>query len=102
MQDNSGISRPDGAKQECLGLSLASECSSTQANGCRTGLNWTDLMQVENGGPGESPGRLEAIERAKARIAARYEAVGFKKAKGTNASKPKVTVSRDKVRKAGW
>ena len=102
MQDNSGMSRPDGVKQGSSKLSMDNGCSSTQANGCKTGLNWTELLMPENNGPGESPGRSEAIERAKARIAARYEAVGFKKAKGTSTAKPKVTVSRDKVRKAGW
>ena len=62
---------------------MASECSSTQANGCKKGLNWTDLMRVENGGPGESPGRLEAIERALKAIEKRYEMNGMKRAKGS-------------------
>lgn len=80
-QENSGISRPDGAKQECSGLSLGNECSSTQANGCKNGLNWTELMKVENGGPGESPGRSEAIERSKARIRQRHVMRDLKRGK---------------------
>ena len=102
MQDNSRMSRFDGATQDSSGLSTGRDYFSTQASTCKTGLNWTELVRQENGGPGESPGRLEAIERTKARTAARYEAVGFKKAKGTSTAKPKVTVSRDQVRKAGW
>ena len=65
-------SRPGGVKQEHSRLLQDSECSSNQANDCRKGLNWTDLMRVEKGGPGESQGRLEAIERAKARIRQRH------------------------------
>ena len=62
------VSSFDGARQDCSELSMDSGYSSTQANGCKTGLNWIELMRVESGGPGESPGRSEAIERAKARI----------------------------------
>ena len=35
----------------------------------RGGLRWEYLLQPENGGPGESPGRAEAIVRAQARSA---------------------------------
>ena len=33
------------------------------------GANWTWLLAPANGGPGESPGRAEAVERAKQRSA---------------------------------
>ena len=62
---------------------MDSVCSSTQANECKTGLNWTELMKAENGGPGESPGRSEAIERALKAIAERYAMNGMKRAKGS-------------------
>ena len=33
------------------------------------GVDWTWLLAPANGGPGESPGRAEAVERAKQRSA---------------------------------
>ena len=33
------------------------------------GANWAWLLAPANGGPGESPGRAEAVERAKRRSA---------------------------------
>ena len=33
------------------------------------GVNWAWLLAPANGGPGESPGRAEAVERAKQRSA---------------------------------
>lgn len=71
--------KSDGAKQGRSGSSMGSGYSSTQANGCKRGLNWTDLMRVDHGGPGESPGRLEAIEGAKARIRQRHVMRAFKR-----------------------
>ena len=65
-------------------------------------LNWTELLKVENGGPGESPGRERAIAEAREVTAARYAAGGFKKARGSSKAKPVKTVSRQQVRKAGW
>ncbi len=58
-------------------------------------MNWTQLLAQ---GPGESPGRGQAIERARARTAARYaESGGPKRAKGS--SKAKVTkVKRSQLR----
>ena len=59
-------------------------------------MNWTQLLAQ---GPGEPPGREQAIEGAKARTAERYaECGGPKRAKGS--SKAKVTkVSRSQLRK---
>ena len=47
----------------------------------RPGLHWAELLKPENGGPGESPGRAEAIERAKARSQERAAAKLVKKKK---------------------
>lgn len=65
-------------------------------------LDWTKMLSKEAGGPGESPGRDEAIESAKQKTAERYAIRGFKKAKGSKKAKPKLTVSRAQIRKAGW
>lgn len=73
-----------------------------QSKNAGRGLNWSELLSPNNGGPGDSPGRAKAIELAEAKTAERYAAGKFKKAKGSTASKPKATVSRDQVRKAGW
>jgi hypothetical protein len=59
-------------------------------------MEWVTLLKQ---GPGEPPGRAEAIERAKAKTAARYKGAGPKRAKGS--SKTKVTkVSRSQLRKS--
>jgi len=54
------------------------ECASgaaQQASGnTRFGLRWAELLKPSNGGPGESPGRTEAIERARARSQGRSAA----------------------------
>ena len=94
----------DGAAREVSGLSEECGCGKDQKRSRSTsgGLKWSELLLPENGGPGESPGRNGAIERAKARTAERYALHGKKKAKGSSASEPKATVSREKVRKAGW
>ena len=34
-------------------------------------LNWAELLKPENGGPGESPGRAEAVQQALAAAAER-------------------------------
>ena len=58
-------------------------------------MNWTQLLAQ---GPGDSPGREQAIAKAKARTQARYaECGGPKRAKGS--SKTKVTkVKRSQLR----
>ena len=61
-------------------------------------MDWTAMLAT---GPGESPGRAEAIAKAQQRTAARYAAQGgMKRARGS--SKGKVTkvprsVTRSKV-----
>ena len=94
----------DGAARERS--TLSEECGSgTDRDRSRSGrgsLNWTELLKVENGGPGESPGRERAIAEAREVTAARYAAGGFKKARGSSKAKPVKTVSRQQVRKAGW
>ena len=90
------------AAKECSGSSMADESGSSQVNQYEKTSKWTRLLMPENGGPGEPPGREEAIAEAKALTAERYELHGKKKAKGSSASKPKATVSREKARKAGW
>lgn len=34
-------------------------------------MNWTELLKPENGGPGESPGRDEAVRYAREAVAER-------------------------------
>ena len=94
----------DSAAKAVSTCSTEQECGQgeAQSRNTRSALNWNELLLPRNGGPGESPGRSLAIERARARTKARYEAGGFKRAKGTAKSKPKATVNRDQVRKAGW
>ena len=38
-----------------------------QLRSMRQGLQWEEMLKPSNGGPGESPGRAEAIVRARAR-----------------------------------
>lgn len=82
-----------------------SECGGVQAASKRprNGLNWSELLKPGNGGPGESPGRERSVAMAIAASKARYARQGgVKRARGTSKAKPKVTVNRDQVRKAGW
>ena len=92
-----------GAAKEASELS--EECVSgrgqKRSRNLSTGLNWNELLSPERGGPGDSPGRSLAIEKAKQRTAERYATKGRKKAKGGSSKKP-VEVSRKKARKAGW
>ena len=45
------------------------------------GADWTWLLAPANGGPGESPGRAEAVERAKQRSAHKAQLKTSKKPK---------------------
>ena len=63
-------------------------------------LNWNELLSPTTGGPGESPGRDLAIQRAKERIQERYRIHGKKTARGSSSSKG-LTVSRSDARKRG-
>ena len=45
------------------------------------GVDWTWLLAPANGGPGESPGRAEAVERAKQRSADKAQLKTSKKSK---------------------
>jgi|TARA_R100000030_G_scaffold62268_1_gene47153 hypothetical protein len=47
------------------------------------GLNWADLLDPKNGGPGEPPGRPQAVEAAAERTNSRYAKNGQKRAKGS-------------------
>ena len=40
-----------------------------QLRSMRQGLRWEEMLKPSNGGPGESPGRAEAIVRARVRSA---------------------------------
>lgn len=73
-------------------VSMSSEgCGSGAAQkafgSMRPGLQWEELLKPRNGGPGEPPGRDEAIERTKVRTAERIAKFGQKKAKGSTKSK---------------
>ena len=50
-------------------------------------MNWTKILH--DAGIPEPPGRDQAYEDAVAMTAARYERDGHKRAKGSNARKPK-------------
>ena len=63
-------------------------------------MNWSEVLKVENGGPGESPGRDEAVRLAIEDTKARYRKHGRKKARGANA-RVLNQVSRDVVRAKG-
>ena len=58
-------------------------------------------MRVEEGGPGESPGRDEAVRRARERTASRLGGKPVKIKKGSNSRKPGRTVGRERARKLG-
>ena len=36
-------------------------------------MDWGEVLKIENGGPGDSPGREEAVKRAKAKSAKKKE-----------------------------
>ena len=93
----------DGAHEErftSLGES-GSGIPSVRSNATRGSLNWPVLLAKENGGPGETPGRTAAIERATARTEARYALHGKKLARGSASKKPTATVSRKAARSKG-
>lgn len=53
-------------------------------------MDWTQLLDPANGGPGDTPGRAEAVVQARQRTAERYAAQGGpRRARGS--SKAKVT-----------
>ena len=89
----------DGAARERSTLSEECGCGTDRhrSRSGKGGLNWTELLKVENGGPGESPGRERAIAEAREVTAARYA----KKARGSRKAKPVKTVSRQQGKKAG-
>ena len=74
----------DGAAREVSGLSEECGCGKDQERSRSTsaGLKWSELLSPKTGGPGESPGRNEAIERAKAQTAERYARKGKKGKRG--------------------
>ena len=87
-------------------VSMSSEaCASgaaQEASGnMRCGLRWGDLLKPENGGPGEPPGRTEAIERTKVRIGERIAKFGQKKAKGSSKAKGGLAVGRGRAKELG-
>ena len=53
-------------------------------------LNWTKLLDPANGGPGEPPGRAEAVEAALEATRQRYIKHGKKRAKGSVKRKQKI------------
>jgi hypothetical protein len=53
-------------------------------------LNWAKLLDPANGGPGEPPGRAEAVEAAKETTRQRYIKHGKKRAKGSVKRKEKI------------
>ena len=63
-------------------------------------MDWAESLRVENGGPGDSPGREEAVRMALEDTKARYRKHGQKKAKGSSSRKTE-QVSRDVVRAKG-
>ena len=74
----------DGAAREVSGLSEECGCGKDQERSRSTsaGLRWSELLSPETGGPGESPGRNDAIERAKVRTAERCVVKGKKGKRG--------------------
>ena len=53
-------------------------------------LNWSELLDPANGGPGEPPGRAEAVEAAAETTKLRYIKHGKKRAKGSVKRKEKI------------
>ena len=53
------------------------------------GLNWSELLDPANGGPGEPPGRSEAVKAASEASRERYIKHGKKRAKGSSKRKSK-------------
>ena len=81
----------------CFELSVADIIIVRQGKGL---MDWTEVLKVENGGPGDSPGREEAVRLALEDTKARYRKHGQKKAKGSSSRKTE-QVSRDVVRAKG-
>ena len=63
-------------------------------------MDWSEALKVENGGPGDSPGREEAVRLALETTKGRYQKHGKKRAKGAN-TRVLNQVSRDVVRAKG-
>ena len=53
-------------------------------------LNWSVLLDPANGGPGEPPGRAEAVQAAAETTKLRYIKHGKKRAKGSVKRKEKI------------
>ena len=53
-----------------------------QSRNAGSGMNWTLLLSRSHGGPGEPPGRAEAIVRAEARSAEKALVKGRKSRRG--------------------
>ena len=53
-------------------------------------LNWSELLDPANGGPGEPPGRVKAVEAAIETTRQRYIKHGKKLAKGSVKRKEKI------------
>jgi hypothetical protein len=53
-------------------------------------LNWSVLLDPANGGPGEPPGRAEAVRAAAETTKQRYIKHGKKRAKGSVKRKEKI------------
>ena len=81
----------------CFEVSVADIIIVRQEKSC---MDWTEALKVENGGPGDSPGREEAVRMALEDTKARYRKHGQKKAKGSSSRKTE-QVSRDVVRAKG-
>ena len=90
----------DSAAKDYSESWTADECGPNQANQCEQTCRWTRLLMPENGGPGEPPGREEAIERAKQRTEERYALHGKKKAKGSKKA-VKNELGRPRTRELG-
>lgn len=63
-------------------------------------MNWAEALKVENGGPGDSPGREDAVRMALEDTRERYRKHGKKKAKGS-ATRKQLEVSRSEARSKG-
>ena len=63
-------------------------------------MDWTEALKVENGGPGDSPGREDAVRMALEDTRERYRKHGKKKAKGS-ATRKQLEVSRSEARSKG-
>ena len=61
-------------------------------------MDWGELLDPAHGGPGEPPGRAEAVAEAKVLTAERYRVHGFKRAKGSSKARKGDTASRNRLR----